>query len=135
MYPDRAPYCPRLPLRAITYIEHPSLRWLMVYSILRLAACIALRSTKGVTLSKGCPAPNLDPNVYQVHTIYSKQGPIEQTPPESKGPITRALRKALRHCGITDESVCIFIGACKEKPHARRAWTVWGTSVVFGKNL
>ena len=39
-------------------------------------------------------APNLDPNTYQLYTIYQK-GPIEQTPPESKEPITRARRKIL----------------------------------------
>ena len=35
-------------------------------------------------------APNLDPNIYQ---LCSKQGSIEPTPPESKGPTTRAQRK------------------------------------------
>ena len=35
-------------------------------------------------------APVLDPNTYQLHI---KQGPIEQTPPESRGPMTKAHKK------------------------------------------
>ena len=40
-------------------------------------------------------APNPDPNTYQC-IICSTQVPIEQIPPESKGPRTRAHRKTLR---------------------------------------
>ena len=33
--------------------------------------------------------------IYTNYIPYSKQGPVEQTPPESKGPISRAHRKPL----------------------------------------